>query len=76
MKKLARVSAITVVALTGCASTSNLEMLAERVGTLENKVSDISKRMINAEIAANRAVNYAQETNSKLDNMFRKSMMK
>lgn len=92
MKKLAKFSAIILATglASGCASTSDFDMLKSRVDALENKVSKVSAdvnavkasadqanaRAAAAEAAANRAANYAQDTNSKLDNMFKKSMMK
>ena len=92
MKKLAKVSAVILVAglASGCASTADLDMLKSRVDALDNRVSKVSAdisavkasadaasaKAAAAEAAANRAASYAQETNSKLDNMFKKSMMK
>lgn len=92
MMKVVKLSAIVAVAAlaTGCASTSDLDALASRVGTLESKVqtvaadaasaksaaADASSRAAAAEAAANRAAQYAQETNSKLDRLFKKSQHK
>ena len=92
MKKLAKISAIILVTglASGCASTSDVDMLKSRVSGLESRVSKVaadmsavkassdqaSAKATAAEAAANRAARYAQDTNSKLNNMFRKSMMK
>ena len=78
--KLSAVVAIAALA-TGCASTSDLEALDARVGTLEGKVATASAdaasaKAAAAEAAANRAAQYAQDTNSKLDRMFKKSQHK
>lgn len=92
MMKLIKISAVVAVAAlaTGCASTSDLDALSARVGTLESKVQTIasdaasaksaaaeaSSKAAAAEAAANRAAQYAQDTNSKLDRMFKKSNQK
>lgn len=87
--KLSAVVAVAALA-TGCASTSDLEALQSRVGTLEGKVAtassdaasakasaaEASSKAAAAEAAANRAAQYAQDTNSKLDRMFKKSNQK
>jgi len=87
--KLSAVVAIAALA-TGCASTSDLEALEGRVGTLESKVqtaasdaasakaaaADASAKAGAAEAAANRAARLAEDTNSKLDRMFKKSQHK
>jgi len=87
--KLSAVVAVAALA-TGCASTSDLEALEGRVGTLESKVQSVaadaasakasaaeaSSKAAAAEAAANRAAQYAQDTNSKLDRLFKKSQHK
>lgn len=74
----------------GCASTSDLDGLQSQIDTLKSQVSSASSdaasaradaaeaasKAAAAEAAANRAAQYAQETNDKLDRMFKKSMMK
>ncbi|MDD4913802.1 MAG: Lpp/OprI family alanine-zipper lipoprotein [Methylococcales bacterium] len=92
MMKAIKLSAVVAIAAlaTGCASTSDLDALDARVGTLESKVqtaasdaasakaaaADASAKASAAEAAANRAAQYAQDTNSKLDRMFKKSQHK
>jgi murein lipoprotein len=91
MKAIKLSAVVAIVALaTGCASTSDLESLDARVGTLESKVqgaasdaaaakaaaADASAKAAAAEAAANRAAQYAQDTNSKLDRLFKKSQHK
>lgn len=88
MMRAIKLSAVVAVAAlaTGCASTSDLEALDARVGTLEGKVATASADAASAKAAAaeaaakaaaaNRAAQYAQDTNSKLDRMFKKSQHK
>ena len=91
MKAIKLSAVVAVVALaTGCASTSDLDALDARVSSLESKVSTASSdaasakaaaaeaasRAAAAEAAANRAAALAQDTNSKLDRMFKKSQHK
>jgi len=67
----------------GCASTSDIENLQSQIDGLKTSVAQASadaasasSQAAAAEAAANRAAQYAQDTNSKLDSMFKKSMMK
>ena len=92
MKKVVKLSMIALVAslAVGCASTSDVENLQSQVDGLKTSVAqassdaaaaqsaaaDAASKAAAAESAANRAAQYAQDTNSKLDNMFKKSMMK
>lgn len=92
MMKAIKLSAVVAIAAlaTGCASTSDLEALDARVTSLESKVSGASadaaaakasaaeaaSRAAAAEAAANRAARLAEETNSKLDRLFKKSQHK
>jgi murein lipoprotein len=92
MKKIVKIAAVALVAglATGCASTSDLEKLQSQVNGLQGQVNtaaadaaqakqsaaDAASKAAAAEVAANRAAQYAQDTNSKLDRMFKKSMMK
>jgi murein lipoprotein len=92
MMKAIKLSAVVAVAAlaTGCASTSDLEALESRVGTLESKVqsaaadaasakssaADAAAKAASADAAANRAARLAEDTNSKLDRMFKKSQHK
>ncbi|MBZ4202019.1 MAG: hypothetical protein LAC70_02730 [Methylovulum sp.] len=82
--------ALTLTFVAGCASTSDIENLQSQIDGLKTSVAqassdaasaqsaanDAASRAAAAESAANRAAQYAQDTNSKLDNMFKKSMMK
>ena len=75
---------------TGCASNSDIGKLQSEIDGLKDQIStasaDASKaqssaaeaasKASSAESAANRAAKYAEDTNSKLDRMFKKSMMK
>ncbi len=92
MKKLVKLSMVALVAslVVGCAGTSDIENLQSQIDGLKTSVAqassdaasaqsaanDAASRAAAAESAANRAAQYAQDTNSKLDNMFKKSMMK
>ena len=92
MKNIVKISAVVLAAglATGCASTSDIDKLQEQIDGLKSQVStassdaaqakqsaaDAASKAAAAEAAANRAAQYAQDTNSKLDRMFKKSMMK
>ena len=92
MKNIVKVSAVVLAAglATGCASTSDIDKLQEQINGLKTQVNtassdaaqakqsaaDAASKAAAAEAAANRAAQYAQDTNSKLDRMFKKSMMK
>ena len=92
MKKLITVSAIILTAglASGCATNSDVKDLQGQINGLKGQVSQASSdaakakssadeaasRAAAAEDAANRAASYAQDTNRRLDNMFKKSMMK
>ncbi|WP_020159048.1 MULTISPECIES: Lpp/OprI family alanine-zipper lipoprotein [Methylobacter] len=92
MKKVIKLSMIAMAATlaVGCASTSDIDNLQSQIDGLNSKVSqassdaasaqraaaDAAAKAADAEAAANRAAQYAQDTNSKLDRMFKKSMMK
>ena len=92
MKKLAKISAIILTAgiASGCATTGDIDKLNARIDGLNNQISKVSSdigaiksaadeanaRAVAAEIIAIEARDIAQDTNSKLDNMFKKSMMK
>ena len=74
----------------GCATNSDIENLQSQIDGLKTSVAqassdaqsaqsaaaDAASKAAAAESAANRAAQYAQDTNSKLDNLFKKSMMK
>ncbi len=83
---------ITAALATGCSNTSPsaISDLQSQIDTLNTSVSSASAdsakavaaaasaeaRASAAEAAANRAAQFSQDTNSKLDRMFKKSMMK
>ena len=73
-----KLSMVALVAslVVGCASTSDVENLQSQIDGLKTSVAQASADAAAAESAANRAAQYAQDTNSKLDSMFKKSMMK
>ena len=85
MKKMLFVSSI-LFALSiagGCANHTTHDDIDARISSLESQVKDLSaqvndanERSRGAEAAANRAEQTANDTNSKLDRMFKKSMMK
>ena len=77
-------------AVVGCASTGDVEQLQTQIDGLKTSVSQVSEsaksaqsaaedakvRSEAAELAATRAAQYAIETNTKLDSLFRKAMVK
>jgi murein lipoprotein len=90
--KIIKISAVVMAAAlaTGCASKSDITSLQTQIDALKAQVTtassdaakaqssaaDAAAKAASAEAAANRAAQYAQDTNSKLDRMFKKSMMK
>jgi murein lipoprotein len=85
MKRLVKVSMIALAAslMVGCATNSDIENLQTQIDGLKTSVAQASSDAASANAAASdakaaaeRAAQYAQDTNSKLDNMFKKSMMK
>lgn len=85
MKRLIKVSMIALAAslVVGCATNSDIENLQTQIDGLKTSVAQASSDAASAQAAAadakasaDRAAQYAQDTNSKLDNMFKKSMMK
>jgi len=74
----------------GCASLSDVDNLQAQITSLKTSVTQASADAKSAqasadealsasraaESAANRAAQYAQDTNSKLDSLFRKAMVK
>lgn len=83
--KLLKLSVVVLIAglAVGCASTSDIDNLQGQINTLKTDVAsakdsaaDASTRAAAAEAAANRAANTAEEVNTKLDRMFKHSMMK
>lgn len=85
MKRLVKVSMIALAAslMVGCATNEDIENLQTQIDGLKTSVAQASSDAAaanaaasDAKAAAERAAQYAQDTNSKLDNMFKKSMMK
>jgi murein lipoprotein len=85
MKKLMKVSMIALAAslVVGCATNSDIESLQTQIDGLKTSVAQASSDAASANAAAQSAAadaaaakNAAMDTNSKLDNMFKKSMMK
>lgn len=76
--------------LVGCASTSDIENLQSQVDGLKTSITQASADAQSAQLAAvaaatkadaataaaNIAAQYAQDANSKLDNLFKKAMYK
>ncbi len=92
MYKAIKISAIVLTAglAVGCASTSDIDGLQSQIDGLrsdldktstavasaQNAAREAAARASAAEAAAERAAGFAEETNSKLDRLFKKSMMK
>ena len=85
MNRLVKLSMIALAAslMVGCATNSDIENLQTQIDGLKTSVAQASSdaasanaSAADAKAAAERAAQYAQDTNSKLDNMFKKSMMK
>jgi len=75
--------ALAASLMVGCATNSDIENLQTQIDGLKTSVAQASSdaasanaSAADAKAAAERAAQYAQDTNSKLDNMFKKSMMK
>lgn len=92
MKKVVKLSIFALVfsLVTACATTSDIENLQSQVDGLGSSVKqasadaasakttadDAAVKAEAAEAAANRAAQLSQDANSKLDNKFKRSMMK
>ena len=92
MKKVVKLSmvAFAVSLLVGCASSSDIDNLQSQIDGLKTSVaqassdaasansaaSDAASRAASAESAANRAAQAAEETNFKLDKVFKGRMLK
>lgn len=82
MKKILQVAAVIFVAAaaTGCANTKQIEAdidaLQAQMTTVSAEAAEANERSKAAEASANRAEQTAADTNSKLDRVFKKSMMK
>ncbi|MCU7940618.1 MAG: hypothetical protein KZQ64_06480 [gamma proteobacterium symbiont of Bathyaustriella thionipta] len=79
MKRILQIASVIVIAAaaSGCANTTQLQAdvdaLKAQMATVSAEANERSKA---AEASANRAEETAADTNSKLDRMFKKSMMK
>ncbi|MCK9622290.1 MAG: Lpp/OprI family alanine-zipper lipoprotein [Methylobacter sp.] len=92
MKKVMKLSIIALVfsLVAACATTSDVENLQSQVDGLDSSVKqasadaasarttadDAAAKAEAAEAAANQAAQLSQDANSKLDNRFKRSMMK
>jgi outer membrane murein-binding lipoprotein Lpp len=85
MKKLMKVSMIALAAslVVGCATNSDIENLQTQIDGLKTSVAQASSDAASAQAsaadakaAAERAAQLSQDTNSKLDSMFKRTMMK
>ncbi len=92
MYKAIKISAIVLTAglAVGCASTddianlqsqidglrTDLDKTSTAVASAQNAAREAAARASAAEAAADRAAGFAEETNNKLDRLFKKSMMK
>ncbi|MGZ5030209.1 MAG: Lpp/OprI family alanine-zipper lipoprotein [Methylobacter sp.] len=92
MNKVVKLSIFALVfsLVTACASTSDIENLQSQVDGLGSSVKqasadaasakttadDAAAKAEAAEASANRAAQLSQDANSKLDNKFKRSMMK
>ena len=85
MKSLLKLSMLTLLAslMVGCATNEDVENLQTQVDGLKTSVAQASSDAAAASAAANdakasadRAAQMAQDTNSKLDSMFTRSMHK
>jgi murein lipoprotein len=85
MKKLAKISMVALVAslMVGCATNSDIENLQTQIDGLKTSVAQVSSdasaaqsAAADAKAAAERAAQYSQDTNSKLDQIHKGRMIK
>lgn len=82
MKNLSKALAVVAIAAfaSGCANTtqlqSDVDQLKAQMKEVSAQAAEANQRSQAAEAAANRAAQTSEDTNSKLDRMFKKSMMK
>lgn len=82
MKKVLQAASVILIAsaAVGCANTQQLEAdvaeLKAQMSSVSAEAAEANQRSKAAEASANRAEQTAADTNSKLDRMFKKSMMK
>lgn len=76
--------------LTGCASTSDIENLQGQINSLDVRITNVAEdartakeaaiqagiKANEAAVSSNRAAQYAQEVNAKLDRLFKKTQLK
>lgn len=79
----AGIALIAVAGLTGCASTSDLQSLKDQIATAQSTADAAAKDAADAKAAAaaaqataNEAKAKAEETDDKINRMFKKSMYK
>jgi len=81
MKKIFQIVAVVFVAAlaTGCANSqlqADVDELKAQMQAVSAEAAEANERSKAAEATANRAEQTAEDTNSRLDRMFKKSMMK
>lgn len=81
MNKTLQIASVVFVAAmaTGCANSqlqADVDALKAQMSTVSAEASEANERSKTAEATANRAEQAANDANSKLDRMFKKSMMK
>ena len=81
MKKIFQIAAVVFVAAiaTGCANSqlqADVDELKAQMATVSAEAAEANERSKAAEATANRAEQTADDTNSRLNRMFKKSMMK
>ncbi|MCP3850123.1 MAG: hypothetical protein GY694_07810 [Gammaproteobacteria bacterium] len=82
MKNTLKITSLLFIAAmaTGCANTQQLQAdidaLKAQMSTVSAEAAEANERSKAAEATANRAEQSADDANSKLDRMFKKSMMK
>lgn len=78
MKKLFQLVIVAFLAafMIGCANTSQLEAVEADVETLKAQMKEVPAEAAEANQRSKAAEQKASDTNSKLDRMFKKSMMK
>ncbi len=78
MRRVFQIAAVMFVAAlaTGCATNTQIDELKAQVQAASAEAAEANERSKAAEATANRAEQTANDTNSKLNRMFKKSMMK
>ena len=78
MRRVFQITAVMFVAAlaTGCATNTQIDDLKAQIQAASAEAAEANERSKAAEATANRAEQTANDTNSKLNRMFKKSMMK